>query len=966
VQRVFIRVWLTALAFLGLVGGILWLLVWPNFVRLEQQYAALDLERAHEALRNEQRALEKQILEWSQWDDAYAFVQDHNRAYIERNFSGYLATVNLSAIAFADNQMKLVFGQMTDPKTGREEPLSGGLGRFFQDHAPFHFTDPEGSQSSLIRTAEGLFMVAVAPVLKSDRQGPPKGLVMMARRMDPALARHIGTSMGFATAFEGPSADHSNDPKFENTPKQIHLHRPLLDFKGNKVAVLAIELPRPIHQWGLRVITNILWSIAILTLVVALLMNRLVRQILQAQGEQLRLKQRYQAALEQSTEAIFLLHPSSLEVLESNLKAQQLLGYQAETLRGQKLLDLLAEPPQNVMKWVGRLQSSSQSLEVGETLALSREGHTIEVELSARLVGHEQASFFLVVLRDIRSRKASEAAVQAQENRLQQITNAISDVVALTDASGRFVYVTPSVRTMLGHDPGELLGRHPLEFVHPDEQEEARRKAKELLLQPGTVRYTTRYRKASGEYVWAESIHNNLFDPKGRFSGAVIAIREIDEQIKYQAQIEHMAYHDALTGLPNRRMLQEEGERYLAMAERKGRPLAVLLLDLDRFKRINDTLGHDVGDMLLAQAAERLTKCLRAGDILARLGGDEFAFILSDTTPGQAAVTAERILSAIGEPMTLLEHELRVQGSIGIACYPQHGNTLRDLLKSADIAMYQGKKAGGGLAFYDPIKSPYKQGWLGLEAQLQQAIEREELTLFFQPLLNLKTGLLEACEGLIRWPKPEGGLVAAGDFVPVAEESGLIVQLDQLSFKLGFAQLEAWAQSPQAYRLSLNLSAHSLQRGETYRYISQLLRSSGIAPGQLVIEITETATIHNPTATREALLGLKSLGVKLAVDDFGNGYASLGYLRQLPVDYLKIDRSLVGQIGQIEQDQKLVQSIIALGHALGLEVVAEGVETHEQLDWLQRQGCDFAQGYLIGKPMPAEKLPDAKRVLQES
>jgi predicted signal transduction protein with EAL and GGDEF domain len=356
---------------------------------------------------------------------------------------------------------------------------------------------------------------------------------------------------------------------------------------------------------------------------------------------------------------------------------------------------------------------------------------------------------------------------------------------------------------------------------------------------------------------------------------------------------------------------------------------------------------------------------LRGSDLLARLGGDEFAFILSDTTPGQAAVTAERILAAIGEPMQLREHPVRVIGSIGIACYPQHGLGLRDLLKAADIAMYQAKACGGGLAFYDPVKSPYTPESLDLEPQLQQAIEHEELVLFYQPLLNLKTRTLEACEGLIRWPKPESGFVSAGVFVPVAEESGLVHGLDQLAFKLGFQQLQAWARADQPYRLSLNLSAHSLQRSETYRHISQLLRSSGITPGQLVIEITETATIHNPAATREALLGLKSLGVKIAVDDFGNGYASLGYLRQLPVDYLKIDRSLIGQIGLQEQDQKLVQSIITLGHTLGLEVVAEGVETHEQLDWLERQGCDFAQGYLIGKPMPAGELPSPK-ILQNT
>lgn len=460
-----------------------------------------------------------------------------------------------------------------------------------------------------------------------------------------------------------------------------------------------------------------------------------------------------------------------------------------------------------------------------------------------------------------------------------------------------------------------------------------------------------RYRQPGGQELEIEISGSQINHGKREFM--LMVLRDATSRRKQQAQIERMVYQDALTGLANRRFLQERTSQTLAVAQRMGWPVAFLYLDLDRFKGVNDTLGHDFGDMLLTQVAQRLTQCVRQGDTLARLGGDEFGVLLYQATREQAQAIAAHILESLHQPFLLGSHRIQIGASIGVACYPEHSGNLVELLKSADIAMYEAKRAGSGMTFFDPKRNPYPRERLELESSFRQALEASQVQLHYQPVLNLRNGQVEDCEGLARWHS-KGSWVPPWSFILMAEESGLIFDLDRYVIERA---LEQWQQARSGgwpLQLSLNLSAASLSYRSLAQIVEALLQKTQLPPGMLNLEITETALVQHPEVAQRVLADLRALGVRLILDDFGSGYASVAYLRQLAVDRLKLDRSLTANLGKHSQDEKLALACIALGHSLDLEVIAEGIETPEQLEWLKAHDCDYAQGYLIGKPMPLE------------
>lgn len=436
----------------------------------------------------------------------------------------------------------------------------------------------------------------------------------------------------------------------------------------------------------------------------------------------------------------------------------------------------------------------------------------------------------------------------------------------------------------------------------------------------------------------------------------LVFVRDVTLRKRQQTQIEQMAYFDSLTGLANRRFLQEHTVEALAVAERMAWSVAFLYLDLDRFKSVNDTLGHDQGDELLVQISQRLSACVRDGDTLARLGGDEFGILLYQATRATTQQVGGRILDALHTPFSLQNHQVQVGASIGVACYPDHGSNLVELMKSADIAMYHAKRSGGGMAFFDPQHNPYSHERLEIETRFRKALatpigtrQAEEIYLHYQPVINLKTGKREGCEALVRWLSQQAW-VPPNLFIPIAEDCNLIFPLDQRVIQMALAQWSALGAS--GLQLSLNLSARTVCRHQIIHVLEEALATTGFPPHQLCLEITETALIQHPETTREVLISLKDLGLRLALDDFGSGYASVAYLRRLPLDRLKLDRTLTAGLGVNDLDERLVLACIAMGHSLGLEVVAEGIERPDQLTWLQAHACDYAQGFLFGRPQP--------------
>ena len=427
-------------------------------------------------------------------------------------------------------------------------------------------------------------------------------------------------------------------------------------------------------------------------------------------------------------------------------------------------------------------------------------------------------------------------------------------------------------------------------------------------------------------------------------------------QEKYNADLVHQALHDELTGLPKRKLLYDRLQRAIYQAQRGKHCVALLIMDLDRFKEINDTLGHHCGDELLKQIGNRLNTALRKSDTIARLGGDEFAILAPEGDAEQAVQLANKVTQIMGPSHTIHEMEVSVQPSIGIAIYPEHGEDADMLMRHADVAMYQSKQQGGGISVYVPESDPHSLQRLTLISDLRHAVENESLMLYYQPEIDPSSGNVTGVEALARWNHPKMGLIRPDEFIQIAEKSGQIKALTELVIRQAFQQHHAWQRTGTSLKISINLSARNLHDMQLPAYIGQQLAVWNVPPGDICLEITESAMLIDPARARQNLTAFDEMGLLLAIDDFGTGYSSLAYLKQLPVSIIKIDKSFVMDMVQDENDASIVRATIDLAHNLGLRIVAEGVENRETLSALQSLGCDFLQGYYISKPVPPDEL----------
>ena len=449
----------------------------------------------------------------------------------------------------------------------------------------------------------------------------------------------------------------------------------------------------------------------------------------------------------------------------------------------------------------------------------------------------------------------------------------------------------------------------------------------------------------------------------GAESWLMAILRDITVAKAHENKLRHLALHDTLTGLPNRLLLKDRLDHALRNARRSNDPLTLAVLDLDRFKEVNDTLGHQVGDALLIDVAKRLAESVREGDTVARLGGDEFAVILPRHDDASSAHdVAKRIAAAVREPFSMSGcPALEVGVSIGLAMFPDDAETESKLMQCADVAMYDAKRSATTIERYDPIKDINSVRTLVLSGGLRQAIDQGQLFLVFQPKLDLRSGEIQAFEVLTRWDHPDHGLISPDEFVPQAEQSGNIVPFTRWTLEQTLCYQRRWREDDLDLSLALNLSPRSLHSKEILAFIEALVRDSEITPDQLTLELTETAVMLDPEGAMVSLKRLHDLGLRLSIDDFGTGYSSLSLLRQLPLNEIKIDKSFVENMISHHQDQVIVGSTIDLAHNLGLEVVAEGVETEEQKLKLQEMGCDTIQGFLIAEPISENTLADWTR-----
>jgi diguanylate cyclase (GGDEF)-like protein/PAS domain S-box-containing protein len=576
------------------------------------------------------------------------------------------------------------------------------------------------------------------------------------------------------------------------------------------------------------------------------------------------------------------------------------------------------------------------------------------------------------VMDDLRRSESRLAAAQRIARLGQWEHDLLTGTLAWSDEIYRIV----------GVERGERTVTHAwyLERVHPEDRPAVTRTLEMALARQAPYSLDVRLVRMDGKVRHVHEEAEVEFDPGGRPVRISGTTQDITERKEAEEQIRFLAYYDGLTLLPNRRLFMDHLNTALSNARRQGRPLGLLFIDLDRFKRINDTLGHDFGDRLLQKVSERLRKCLRSSDGLsrgdpmggggadglARLAGDEFIVAIPDINRGEdAAKVARRIVDSIAEPFSMDEHEVVLSCSVGISVFPADGDDVETLLKNADSAMYHAKEAGlGGFQFYSKSMNAAAVRRLSLETSLRKALERDEFQLHYQPLLDILAtsaggwGRVIGAEALIRWKHPEHGLVSPADFIPLAEESGLIVPMGEWILKTACEQVQAWHAAGYDLRhVAVNLSGRQFrQQAQLVRAIDMALRAVGLEPGRLELEITESVLMRNAEETVRSLHLLKEMGLRISVDDFGTGYSSLAYLTRFPIDTLKIDQSFVRDITSDPADAAIVGAVIAMAKSLDLSVIAEGVETRDQLVFLRDRGCRYMQGYLFSKPVPAEEF----------
>jgi diguanylate cyclase (GGDEF)-like protein/PAS domain S-box-containing protein len=664
-------------------------------------------------------------------------------------------------------------------------------------------------------------------------------------------------------------------------------------------------------------------------------------------------EQYYKSLYEQNPDAVIIFDTEG-KFISAN-KAVSLYGFSEDELIHKPFTEFLL--PEDLSRVMGHFsQALDGKATAYECSIFDKEGSQREISVTnIPIYVNEKITGVYTIIKDItQHKKAQIDLIEAEAKYRSLIENSLVGVYILQD--GKIVYVNPRLCEMSGYRFDELFGLGINDFIyHEDLPLVNENVQKRFNNETGSVTYEYRAIRKDKSVITLELFGSKIvYNGRDAIIGTVI---DITERKNNEKMIKHMAYHDQLTDLPNRYLLREKLNETIKYSKNNNQKFALLFLDLDRFKAINDTMGHETGDKVLVEIAERLKACVNQRDIISRYGGDEFSILLPNSDEQRAGEVAQQIITSLSEPFLFYHHEFVVTPSIGITVFPTHGKSFGTLIKNADLAMYHAKSLGkNNFQFFNDVLNAKAQHELDLEVDLRKALEQFQFELYYQPQFNIRTNKLCGAEALMRWIHPEKGIIPPVSFIPLAEETGLIIPMGEWAIRTACQENKKWQKAGYPpITVSVNISAKQFFHSNLVEIVQSALTETELQPKYLELEITESITM-NVEHSISTLLELKKIGVKISIDDFGTGYSSLNYLKRLPIDKLKIDQSFIRECPYDVNSNTLVRTTIVMAHLLKLQVKAEGVETQDQISFLLEQGCKEAQGYFFSKPIPVPEF----------
>jgi diguanylate cyclase (GGDEF)-like protein/PAS domain S-box-containing protein len=929
--------------------------------------------------------------DWSSWDDAYAFVQDGNSDFIRSNLvPGAIANLNVDLVLFLRSSGQVVFGTEFDRRTQRNLPVSVELiQRLAPQSSLVKQTLSGNNQTGIIVLPKGAMLITLRPILTSEGKGPIQGVLVFGRYLDAQGIAQLSKTTRLPLAIH-PLSSPQLPADFQTVRSSLTVEAPIVqcplseqvmggyvllkDINQQPALLLRMEIPREIYQQGRKSLNHLTLSLLLTGLIgagiILLLLRRLALFLLERQRAEAALQQaeeKYHSIFENGVTGIFQTTPDG-RYLSANHALAQIYGYESPEA-------LIAE-----MKNIGgqlyvehdrrqefiRLLDQQESITKFESQVYRKDGSIIWIAETARAVRNynQQVLYYEGFVTDVTETKQIETALRESEERYALAIEGTNDGLWDWNVKLNRIFFSSRWKAMLGYADHEISYSPEdwLSRIHPDDVLRVNQEIAHYV-EGSITQFASEHRMQhkDGHYVWVLNQGFAVRDPEGKAYRLVGSQTDISHRKYAEEQLLYDALHDSLTGLPNRVLFMDRLGHAIQLVKRhQDYFFAVLFIDLDRFKVINDSLGHMAGDQLLVEIAQRLGQCLRSDDTFARLGGDEFVILLEDIeNEQQTTQVANRIQQELKQPFNLHGHEVFATASIGIIFSTTGYDRPEDLLRDADTAMYRAKGLGRNChQVFDPSMHEHAMAVLHIENDLRRAIENQaenqEFQLYYQPIVSLRSDRINGFEALLRWQHPTRGMISPADFIPIAEETGLIIPLGQWVLRQACHQMRQWQiQFPvnPPLTISVNISSRQFTQLNLPDEVQQILQETGLSAQTLKLEITESTVMENAEAAAKILQRLRELHVHLSIDDFGTGYSSLGYLHRFPVDTLKIDRSFINSVETDLEKIEIIRTVINLAWNLGMDVVAEGVETQKQLAHLKALNCENGQGYLFSKPL---------------